>query len=212
MLPQAFWTSLRILVFRSGPEDFPYETGKRLSAACIAFGVLANAALAAVMGQMAVSLKVLSQAPPLWADVVLGVVSVGAMGLFTRVVLRARQLESRFQQTFNALLATSSILSLLLVFPILQLLPFLPVVQELRKKMLANPDLINDPAATSGVPAWTLLFWLMTLALPIWQFAVTAFVYRRAANTRTGGGIFIALLCLLVVMSFKDIFSVLLLQ
>ena len=210
MLPQAFWTSLRILLFRAGPEDFPYDSGKQLSLACAAFGVLVNTALAALMGQVAVVMKALTATPPLWADIMLGVVSVAAMGLFTRVALRARQLESRFQQTFNALLVTSSILGLLLAFPILQLLPFLPVAQDLRSKLLANPDLVNDPAAMSAVTGWTMLFWLMMLVLPVWQFAVTSFIYRRAANTRTSGGIFIALLCLLTVMSFKDIFSLLL--
>ena len=210
MLPQAFWTSLRILLFRAGPEDFPYDNGKQLSLACAAFGVLVNTALAALMGQVAVVMKALTATPPLWADIMLGVISVAAMGLFTRVALRARQLESRFQQTFNALLVTSSILGLLLTFPILQLLPFLPVAQDLRSKLLANPDLVNDPAAMSAVTGWTMLFWLMMLVLPVWQFAVTSFIYRRAANTRTSGGIFIALLCLLTVMSFKDIFSLLL--
>lgn len=212
MLPQAFWTSFRILAFRAGPEDFPFDPGRRLSLACIAFGVLVNAALASVAGQVAVLTKVLIMTPPLWSDVVLGVVSVAAMGLCTRVVLRARQLDNRFQQTFNALLATSSVLGLLMVYPIMQLLPFLPVAQDLRARLLAHPELVDDPAAMTAVPGWTLLFSLMMVVLPIWQFAVSAFIYRRAANTRASGGIFIALLCLLTVMSAKDIFSALLLH
>ena len=208
MLSQAFWTSFRILAFRAGPEDFPFDPGKSLGAACIAFSVLVNAALASAAGQVAVLTKVLTTTPPLWADGVLGAVSVAAMGLCTRVVLRARQLDNRFQQTFNALLATSSILGLLMVFPIMQLLPFLPVAQ----KLMAQPDPVSDPAAMAAIPAWTLLFSLMMVVLPVWQFAVTAFIYRRAANTRAGGGIFIALLCLLTVMSCKDVFSALLLS
>jgi len=210
MLPQAFWTSLRILLFRAGPEDFPYDASKRLSVACIAFGVLVNAALAVVAAEMGVLVKALTETPPFWADLVLGAVSVAAMGLFTRVALRARQLESRFQQTFNALLVTSSTLGLLMVLPIRQLLPFLPVAQELSKKLTANPDLVNNPSVMSALPGWTLLFSLMIPALLGWQFAVSAFIYRRAANTKAGGGIFIALLCVLTVLSFKDIFSLLL--
>lgn len=212
MLPQAFWTSLRILVFRSGPEDFPYDVRNRLGIACIAFGILANAALAAMMGQVAVLTKTVTVTPPLWADIVFGLVSVGAMGLFTRVALRARQLDSRFQQTFNALLATSSVLALLMILPIRQLLPFMPVAQELSRKLATNPELANDPAAMSVFPGWAVLFSLMMPALLAWQFAVTAFIYRRAANTKAAGGIFIALLCVLTVLSFRDIFSILLLQ
>jgi len=210
MLTQAFWTSLRILAFRAGPEDFPYDTGKRLSTACIAFGVVVNAVLAAVAGQMGVLMKMLTAPPPVWGDIVLGVATVAAMGFFTRVALRARQFESRFQQTFNALLGTSSITTLLMVLPLRQLLPFLPVAQELSKKLALNPDLMNDPVAMSALPGWTILLSLLLPALLLWQFAVTAFVYRRAANTRMGGGIFIALLCALSVLCFKDIFSLLL--
>jgi hypothetical protein len=210
MLPHAFWISLRLLAFRAGPEDFPYDASNRVSLACIAFAVLVNAALTAVAGEMGVLMKALTETPPLWADIVLGAVSVAAMGLFTRLALRARQLESRFQQTYNALLATSSMLSLLMVLPIRQLLPFLPVAQELSKKVTANPDLVNDPTVMSALPGWTLLFSLMIPALLAWQFAVTAFIYRRAANTRAGGGVFIALLCVLTVMSLKDIFTLLL--
>lgn len=210
MLPQAFWTTLRILIFRAGPEDMPYDTGNRLGAPFIAFAVLVNAALAAVAGEMAVLMKAMDAPPPLWADIVLGAVSVAAMGLFTRVALRARQLESRFQQTYNALLGTSSILALAMVLPVRQLLPFLPIAQDLSRKIGANPDLVNDPNVMSALPGWTMLFSLMIPVLLGWQFAVTAFIYRRAANTKAAGGIFIALLCLLTVMSFKDIFTLLL--
>ena len=48
MLPQAFWISLRVLFFRAGPEDLPYDNGRVLSFACIAFGILANCAVAMV--------------------------------------------------------------------------------------------------------------------------------------------------------------------
>ena len=53
---------------------------------------------------------------------------------------------------------------------------------------------------------------LVTLLLPsllIWQFAVTSFIYRRAASVQTGGAIFIAVLCLLSIASFKALFSLL---
>jgi len=191
MLPQAFWTSLRILVFRAGPEDLPYDASHRLTMLCVAFAVLVNSALAALE-------------LPLLPALLLGGVAVAAMGFFTRVALRARQFDNRFQQTFNALLVTSSLLSLAVLLPLRQLTP---AMEDLAKKLQANPDLLNDPANVPLLPGGPVM---LAMLLLIWQFAVTAFIYRRAVNTRTAGGIFIALLCVLTIMSFKVMFSALL--
>jgi hypothetical protein len=207
MLPQAFWTSLRILFFRAGPEDVPYDPGRRLSIACIAFGLLANSALFMEMSEVAVSMHLASRMPTMALVVAVGVASVLGMGLFTRLTLQVRQLENRYQQTFNALLLTSSVLSLALV-PLVHLLaPLLGVAQELSEKLAAHPELADDPAITAALPPWSVLVSLMLPWLVAWQFAVTAFIYRRAANVRTGGGLLIALLCLLSIASFKALFS-----
>ena len=191
MLPQAFWTSLRILVFRAGPEDLPYDASHRLTALCIGFAVLANSAVAALE-------------LPLLPAFLLGGVAVAALGFFTRVALRARQLDNRFQQTFNALLVTSSLLGLALLLPLRQLLP---LIQEMAKKLQTNPELLNDPANVPLLPGGPVL---LAMLLLVWQFAVTAFIYRRAANTKVAGGILIALLCVLTIMSFKLMFGALL--
>ncbi|HWY26254.1 MAG TPA: hypothetical protein VNX47_15120 [Nevskia sp.] len=205
MLPQAFWISLRVLFFRSGPEDLPYDNGRVLSFACIAFGILANSAVAMVSAQGALETHTLKAMPPFAYILVVGVAAVLAMGLFTRIALQARQLNNRFQQTFNALLMTSSILSLVMV-PLMQLIiPLLPLFEKLQ----AHPELANDPAIVAAVPASSLLLTFPLFCLLIWQFAVTAFIYRRAANVRTGGGILIALLCVFSIASFKSLFSLL---
>ncbi|MDR3418228.1 MAG: hypothetical protein P4L83_18805 [Nevskia sp.] len=209
MLTQAVWTSLRILAFRAGPEDFPYDPSHRLTAVCVVFGVVANAALASQLAQAAVAAQKLPAMPSPLALSMLGVATVLAMGLFTQAALRARRLENRFQQTFNALLATSSILALVLVIPVGELRPFLPVAEEFTRKLQANPDLLNNPGNVPEFPGWAMLMSMLIPGLLVWQFALTAFIYRRAANTQTGGGIFIALLCLLAVTSFKALFSAL---
>lgn len=209
MLPHAFWISLRVLFFRSGPEDLPYDPGRLLTTACIVFGVLVNAAVAMVSAQAAVQMHVTPAMPSLLFMLAVGAAAVLAMGLFTRLALQARQLENRFQQTFNTLLLTSSVLSLVMVPPIRLLIPLLSVAEQLRDKLAAHPELANDPATMAALPPWALL---VTLALPwllIWQFAVTTFIYRRAANVRTGGGVLIALLCLLSIASFKALFATL---
>lgn len=209
MLPQAFWISLRILFFRAGPEDLPYDQGRVLSTACIAFGVLVNAALAMMSAQAAVQMRALQAMPSLYFMLAVGVAAVLAMGLFTRLVLQARRLENRFQQTFNALLLTSSALSLVMIPPIRLLIPLLSVAEQLRDKLAEHPELANDPATLAALPPWSLLLTLLLPWLLIWQFAVTTFIYRRAANVQTGGGILIALLCLLSVASFKALFATL---
>jgi hypothetical protein len=207
MLPQAFWTSLRILCFRSGPEDFPYDPGHRLSAASIALGLLANSALFLEMSEVAVQTYGLPRMPTMALVIAVGVASVLGMGLFTRLTLQVRQLENRYQQTFNALLVTSSVLSLAMVPLVHVLAPLLAVAQELNEKLAEHPELARDPATLAALPPWSPLLMLFALSLVAWQFAVTAFIYRRAANVQTGGGLLIALLCLLSIASFKALFS-----
>ncbi len=205
MLPQAFWISLRVLFFRAGPEDLPYDSGRVLSFACIVFGVLANSAVAMISAQGALQTHTLTAMPPAAFMVVVGVAAVLAMGLFTRLALQARQLENRFQQTFNTLLLTSSVLSLVMVPPMRLMIPLLSLFQKLE----AHPELANDPATIAALPPWSLLLSLLLLGLLVWQFAVTAYIYRRAANVKVGGGILIALLCVFSIASFKSLFSLL---
>jgi hypothetical protein len=180
-----------------------------LSAVSIAFGVLANSVVAMVSVQAAVQTHALKATPPGAYMVVVGVAAVLAMGLFTRLTLQARQLENRFQQTFNTLLLTSSVLSLVMVPPIRVIVPLLGVLQELSEKLKAHPELAHDPATMAVLPSWSLLVSLLTIWLLVWQFAVTAFIYRRAANVQIGGGILIAVLCVLSIASFKSLFSLL---
>ncbi|MBL6750656.1 MAG: hypothetical protein ISP90_09040 [Nevskia sp.] len=190
MFTQALSITFRILGFRAGPEDFPYDASARLTYACVALGVLASAALAAL--ELTVP-----------GALLLGVATVGALGLYTRVVLRARKLENRIQQTFNALLATSSMLSLALIFPLQQMLPALNVFAE---RLKTHPELLQDPNSAPLLPMHLVL---LAMVLLVWQFAVTAHILRRAANLRMAGGIFLALLCVLTVLCFKVFFSAL---
>jgi hypothetical protein len=205
MLTQAFWTSLRIIAFRAGPEDLPYDPGRQLTGSCVAFALLANA----VMASTVVATSGMKLSAPLLDTLLLAVATVLALGVCTRVVLRTRQLDNRFQQTFNALLLTSSILTLAVALPMHLLEPLEPQIQDYLTKLQAHPELLNDPSAAPLFPGWAMLLTLLASWLLLWQFAVTIFIYRRAANTRTGGGIFIALLCVLTVKSFQTLFSAL---
>jgi hypothetical protein len=203
MLTQAFWTSLRILAFRAGPEDMPYDAGRQLGAVCIAFALLVNVAMASLL----IQISELKLAAPLLAEVLIAVATVAALGLFTRLLLRARQLDNRFQQTFHALLLTSSLLTLLLLLPMHQLQPLMPQLIAYFNKLEQHPELAGDPSAMPVLPGWATPMSLLMTWLFVWQFVVTVFIYRRAANTRTPGGILIALLCVLTVKSFQTLFS-----
>lgn len=204
MLTQAFWTSFRILAFRAGPEDMPYDAGRQLSAVCIAFALLANMAMASLL----IQISQLKLTAPLLAAVVIAVATVAALGLFTKVLLRARQLDNRFQQTFHALLLTSSVLTLALLVPMHLLQPLMPQLMAYFNKLQEHPELAGDPTAVPVVPGWATPMSLLMTWLFVWQFVVTVFIYRRAANTRAAAGILIALLCVLTVKSFQTLFSI----
>lgn len=166
MLSSVLNATFRILFFRAGPEDFPYAKG--LTLWCIAAATGANAAM-------------LAQVLPVPIAVAMALAMIGATALVTRSVLRVRDLLNRFQQTFNALLATTAVLSLALLPVFVQLAP---IVMEVAKnpEVLANPDAVKVPAF--GV------FWMNLLNF--WNFAVTAHIFRHSAGVNLWVGLFIA--------------------
>ena len=167
MLNQAATVTLRILLFRAGPEDFPH-------APQLAVWLPA----AATAAYVALFLVVL---PP-GISVLLSVLSVGALALVTHSLLNARHLASRFQQTYHALLATGIVLTLASIPPMAVLAPGL-------QQIAANPELLKQPDAVQVSPLASLLL----NALNLWNLAVYAHIFRRAADTRMFIGVLIAL-------------------
>jgi hypothetical protein len=174
MFVQVINTTLRILFFRAGPQDFPYANG--LTQVLVALAVAANA-------------LVFSRILPLAMSVAMAGAMVGAMALVTHSVLKARQMGNRFQQTFNALLATTAVLTLVLLPPFSQIAP---QILQLAK----NPELLTDPDAVK-IPA-TAVF-VMNMA-NFWNFAVTAHIFRHAAGVNLWLGLFIAFIAAGVVL------------
>src|SRR2546426_1180799 len=119
MLADAAWRTLQILLFRAGPQDFPYSINltRAFAATCVASIFL--------LMQM-----ILAPAVAL----LLSVVAAGVVAILTRALLNARKLESRFQQTFGALMGTGVAFSLLM----------LPILAVTAPEFL---KIINDPAA-----------------------------------------------------------------
>lgn len=166
MFAQAFNVTLRILVLRAGPQDFPFASG--LTPVIVLLGVAANALM-------------FSQVLPAPMALGIALAMVLAMAMVTQSILRARGVANRFQQTYNALLATSALLTLALLPPFMQVAPQL---LELAKhpEALAKPEQVQLP----GLPVF-----VMNL-LNFWNFAVTAHIFRHAANVNLWIGLFIA--------------------
>lgn len=184
MLATLLTATLRILLFRGGPQDFPYDP--KLTAPLAVAAALAN-------GLMFV------QVLPLGAAVVMAIAMVGGLALATRGVLRARQLEARFHQTFAALLATNAALTFLLV-------PFFVQIAPTLRELASNPELLEHPEQVKlpqGVA-------FIMNALNIWSFAVTASIFRHAANVSMALGLLISLavaVALLFLVAFAGSFA-----
>lgn len=174
MFVQAINVTLRILIFRAGPQDFPFGSG--LTQVCVLLAAAANA-------------LVFSQVLPVPMSLAMSIAMVAAIALVTQSVLKARKLENRFQQTFNALLATTSVLTLSLLPPFAQIAP---QILEVTK----NPELLNNPEALhiSGAAVF-----FMNLA-NFWNFAVTAHIFRHAANVNLWAGFLIAFIAAGIVL------------
>ena len=185
LLNQAAVVTLRILLFRAGPQDFPH------AAALVA--PLPVAAAAAYVALFWVAL-------PASFSLVLAIVSVGALALVTHSLLSARRLVNRFQQTYHALLATGIVLTLASIPPMVALTPVL-------RQIAANPELLQQPGAVQVSPWASLVLNLLNL----WNFAVYAHIFRHAANTRLGVGVLIALFVVLSVLMLSILFAQLLL-
>jgi hypothetical protein len=129
MFSQAFATTLRMLLFRAGPQDFPFAAA--LTPALLVLATVANTLL-------------FSQVLPLSMALGIALAMVGAMALVTRSILRLRNAANRFQQTFNSLLATTAVLTLALLPPFIQVAPQL--------LQLAKQSASGGAAAAAGVP------------------------------------------------------------
>lgn len=191
MLSSVLAATVRLLLFRAGPQDFPFSQTPALTRSCVAFG-----ALAAALPQLS--------AAPAPAALLFGAMLVLSLFVFVRLMLRLRKLENRFQQTFNALLCAIGALWLL-ALPAWAAV--LPAVGEAQRKLIADPAIADSPARLAELQA------AMQAAIPpqaafllfvvcVWQFAVTGRVLGQATDSGTFGGVGLALLCLLNLFAF----------
>ena len=174
-------TTLNLLLFRAGPEDFPYAP--QLTRVLLPLAALINYAL------------LVQALPPLLA-MAMALAVVIATGLATRTLLRIRGMEARFIQTYHSLLAVNCVLTLALWLPFSEIAPQL---QELSK----NPEAM-EAGADFKIAGWAAL--MMNL-LNIWNFVVNAHIFRRSANFGFGVGVLVAMLVSLAVLAFVLFFA-----
>ncbi len=178
MPTQAFAAALRILLFRAGPQDFPYS--KTLARTIVP--------LAALMLFLQYRLTL-----PILQAVVQALASLAVLAAFSFALLQRRGLLNRLRQTLDSLFLTDAVL-------ILFLLPPLSAIAPLMVRLAENPEL----ARTEPLPP---LPALAVMAVSMWNFLVTAHIYRNATGTHFGVGALMSLLSTLVTVSVATLIS-----
>lgn len=174
MLSNVFSATLQVVLFRGGPQDFPFLPNQ-MATLC-------------VLGGTPVFLVYSMALSPLLAGVMAAATVLGLM-MATRGLLKARGMEARFTQTYHTLLCASGFLTLLMAPAFAQVAPKLA-------EIAANPEALQGPEPPQ-LPGGPVL--IMNL-LNIWNFLVTAHVFRHACNTGFALGLLFALLAAAVVL------------
>lgn len=165
-------TTLKLLLFRAGPQDMPFSPP--LTRLLLTLSALTSWLLFGLM---------LGPLPAAF----MAVVNVLAVVLATELILRTRGLANRVPQTLSALLATGLLINLLMMIPASILAPHLLAISK-NPDLLKHPDQLKLPqGAVLGVDG-----------LNLWAFAISAYIYRQAAGVRALGGIGFALLASLL--------------
>lgn len=173
--------TLALLLFRGGPQDFPYSLA--LARQCALLAAAASALLMALVLPLPVALAT-------------GAGGVAGIAFFTRGLLKARKLDNRFLQVFAAQCAVGAVFAL-------AMWPALSALAPSLLKMLKNPEALAQLRAGTGpaleIPTWASL---VSDVLFFWNLAVSARINRHAAEVGLGIGWLLTLASLFVVMGF----------
>lgn len=177
MLTSVASVTLRILLFRAGPQDLPYAP--TLSRLLIPFALVVNYALASIT--LPAGLAAISSA-----------VAVFGLSVATRSLLRMRGLENRYLQTFHGLLLTSTLIALAFIAPMAQLMPEILKVAQNPQLLEQNPQALNLPAGPI----------LLFDGLLLWNFAVTTNIYRQAADLKLVVAVLVSMMISISLLMF----------
>lgn len=180
MLAELLKVSFRILLFRAGPEDFPYAADGRWDQLALGLGIVATTAL-------------FSLVQPLPLALIDALVATAVVHFYSRLVLRMRGLDARHAQTRNALLACGGLLLAALCVPMAATLP----------QMMAYVDTMIEAQQAAGagtaparpaLPQIPLLYGVLIDVLGLWFAAVQTHILSRATGVAYPFAVFMALL------------------
>lgn len=183
MLQSLFNATVSLLLFRAGPQDFPY-------APAATRWLVPLAALVTYAVQLTVY-------PPVMA-MAMALATIIGLGFATRLLLRVRNLEARFMQTYHSLLVVTTVMTFALWPVIASIAPELE-----RLSQVPSPLEKGAPVDLPTGPLMTILL------LATWNFAVNANIYRHAANLTPGRGVLVAFLIAIALQMFVLFFAAL---
>lgn len=151
MLSRILKTYWQISIFKETPANTPYS-----AVFMVAIGLIYMFVLLVQW-----ELSDLEQALVFPRSMVLGFAIIASYGIYTYLILFLSKFSNRFVQTQSAIFTTHLYIHLI-SFPLLGVAP-----------MLTNPESIL-------LKIFALLYLLVVFAIAIWQFMVTAFIYKEA--------------------------------
>ncbi len=156
-------TLSQLMLLRAGPQDLPAGPGI-LQFATVLYLLSAVGKLLLINPVLAAFAQALLSIVVLWG--------------YLRVILNARKIPERFNQTFSALLLTSAVIGILMLGPLSALTPMLLQIAE-----GGNIEAIEVPAMAAY--AW--------LGLSLWGLTLAGHIFRHALDTSLGVGMLVAL-------------------
>jgi hypothetical protein len=188
MHAQALRVAIALALFKSNPAEMPFSPA--LTRLAVGIAVASTALLLAGL-------------VPLPLAIATGAGGAGGVAFFTRQLLRGRKLDNRFGQTLTAQLLVGSLFALAM-WP--AMLALAPVMQEMLTSMRAAAEsggsvsLLQIPAPDGPqVPMWAALW---SDLLFIWSLAVSARIYRLAAEVPVLASWAFTVMSLFVVLGF----------
>lgn len=183
MLAELLKVAFRILLFRAGPEDFPYAEDGRWDRLAAGIGIGSTTVLFGLT-------------QPLPLALLEGIVATAVVGVYARLVLRLRGLEARHAQTRNALLTCGGLLLAAMAVPLAAILPhvtaYLDALVEAQRVAATGAEPTLPPVTTlTDAP---MIHRTLLDVLGLWFIAVQTRILGRATGVPGLFALFMALL------------------
>lgn len=145
-----------ICLLKESPENTPYSITR----------IFLSGALLALIMVTEWNFSYVSSSPDLGSTLLIATCLILSYLIYTYIVLFLKGFKSRLVQTVTALFCTSIIIHIMLA-PLVFFAPYLS------QSHLKNPMLLF----------WGVLYLFLSIGLSVWQFVITAHIYKYALNT-----------------------------